>query len=199
MTESLLLLEEFLPAAELELLRRFATDRQADYVASEVVSGSEDGRRDEQVRRSQVLFDVTAIYPLVVERVLAHLPWIQRRLGQAPFTLGDVELQVTASNDGEWFKPHRDSGDGPVRGRELTFVYYCHREPRAFRGGELRMFGPFADADNPATLGDAVTITPPQNSIVFFPSHYLHEVMPVTCPSHDFADSRFTYNGWLRR
>jgi len=38
-----------------------------------------------------------------------------------------------------------------------------------------------------------------QNSIVFFPSNYLHEVLPTRCPSGEFADSRLTYNGWLHR
>jgi Rps23 Pro-64 3,4-dihydroxylase Tpa1-like proline 4-hydroxylase len=38
-----------------------------------------------------------------------------------------------------------------------------------------------------------------QNQIVFFPSETLHEVLPVECPSGEFADSRFTVNGWLHR
>jgi SM-20-related protein len=35
--------------------------------------------------------------------------------------------------------------------------------------------------------------------LVVFPSRYLHEVLPVSCPSQTFADSRFTINGWVRR
>ncbi|MBE9012911.1 2OG-Fe(II) oxygenase, partial [Pseudanabaenaceae cyanobacterium LEGE 13415] len=42
-------------------------------------------------------------------------------------------------------------------------------------------------------------IQPINNSIIFFPSHFLHEVLPVSCPSRQFADSRFTLNGWIRR
>ncbi|MGB8690572.1 MAG: proline hydroxylase, partial [Microcoleus sp.] len=34
---------------------------------------------------------------------------------------------------------------------------------------------------------------------VFFLSRYMHEVLPVSCPSKAFADSRFTINGWVRR
>jgi SM-20-related protein len=34
---------------------------------------------------------------------------------------------------------------------------------------------------------------------VLFPSQYLHEVLPVRCPSHQFVDSRFTLNGWVRQ
>jgi Rps23 Pro-64 3,4-dihydroxylase Tpa1-like proline 4-hydroxylase len=115
------------------------------------------------------------------------------------FEVREIELQLTASNDGEWFKPHRDSGHGPVRSRELTFVYYCHREPRAFAGGELLMFGPYDDASDPRAQERCISLSPAQNSIVFFPSHYLHEVRPVSCPSRQFAASRLTYNGWLHR
>ena len=42
-------------------------------------------------------------------------------------------------------------------------------------------------------------IEPRNNSIIFFLSRYMHEVLPVSCPSQSFADSRFTVNGWVRR
>jgi SM-20-related protein len=192
-TDDLLLLEEFFAPAEVARLWTYAMDRQADFVRSEVVSDS-DSRQDDEYRRSRVLFDVAEIYPLVTERVLHVLPLVLERLGLAPFGIREIELQVTASNDAEWFRAHRDSdgGHGPVSDRELTFVYYCHREPPAFTGGELRMFGP-------VDRGEQQLITPVQNSIVFFPSHYLHEVMPTYCPSGQFEDSRLTYNGWLHR
>jgi SM-20-related protein len=202
MPDPALFLEEFFAPAEVTALRAFAESHEAEFVASEVLDDHEAGHRDEQVRRSRVLFDVTGIYPLVTERVLASYPWVMARLHQEPFEVRDIELQVTSSGDGEWFRAHRDSGHGAVASRTLTFVYYCHREPRSFTGGELRMFGPVPedrDVDDPDVRAQAVTIVPPQNSVVFFPSHYLHEVMPVHCPSQRFADSRLTVNGWLHR
>jgi SM-20-related protein len=199
MTENLLLLEEFFAPAEMSTLRAYAMYREADFVASEVLGDQDEARQDDFFRRSRVLFDVADIYPLVSERVLGVLPRVIGLLGMAPFTVQQMELQVTASNDSEWFRAHQDSGHGPVSSRELTFVYYCHREPRPFAGGELKMYGPFDDADDPDAQRHAQTITPAQNSIVFFPSHYLHEVMPTQCTSRQFADSRLTYNGWLHR
>jgi SM-20-related protein len=199
MTENLLLLEEFFAPAEMTTLWAYAMGRETDFVASEVLGGHDESRRDEYFRRSRVLFDVADIYPLVSERVLGVLPRVIERLEMAPFTVQQIELQITASNDSEWFRAHQDSGHGSVNSRELTFVYYCHREPRPFTGGELKMYGPFDNADEPDAQRRAMTITPPQNSIVFFPSHYLHEVMPTQCASRQFADSRLTYNGWLHR
>lgn len=197
-----LFLEEFLAPGEMAALREFASAHEDEFVASEVLSDDEDGHQDSQVRRSRVLFEVDDIRWLITDRVMAVYPWVVQRLGQQPFDVGQLELQVTSSNDGEWFKAHRDSGHGPVQSRWLTFVYYCHREPRPFSGGELRMFGAAddgADADDPDVQAHALTVCPPQNSIVFFPSHYLHEVMPVSCPSGRFEDSRLTVNGWLHR
>ncbi len=203
MAESVLFLEEFFAPGEVTLLRDFAAAHEAAFVASEVLDDhADDGHQNEQVRRSRVLFEVDEILPLVTDRVMAAYPWVMGRLGPELFDVAHVELQVTSSNDGEWFKAHRDSGHGPVESRTLTFVYYCHREPRTFSGGELRMFGAVGDGENtddPQVQARALTITPPQNSIVFFPSHYLHEVMPVSCPSGRFEDSRLTVNGWLHR
>jgi SM-20-related protein len=185
MRDALLFLEEFFAPQEVIRLRQFAQDHQSQFVPSEVLN-------DGDVRRSSVLFDVDEIRPLVTERVLAAYPWVMARLRQPVFDVRDIEVQVTSSGDGEWFKTHRDSGADAVGSRTLTFVYYCHREPRSFNGGDLRMFLP---PDDDAS----VTITPPQNSIVFFPSHQLHEVLPVHCPSGRFEDSRLTVNGWLHR
>jgi SM-20-related protein len=198
MTDNLLLLEEFFALAELNTLWTYAMSRQADFVASEVTSDHDQSRLDDDFRRSRVLFDVTDVYPLVTERVLGVLPRVIERLDLAPFTVREIELQVTASNDGQWFRAHHDSGPG-IGSRELTFVYYCHREPRPFTGGELKVYGPFDRASQPGAQHNAQTITPAQNSIVFFPSHYLHEVLPTYCVSGQFADSRLTYNGWLHR
>lgn len=199
MTDNLLLVEEFFAPAEMSVLWAYAMSHEADFVASEILGGQDESRQDDFFRRSRVLFDVADVYPLVTGRVLDVLPRVIDRLGMVPFTVQQIELQVTASNDSEWFKAHHDSGPGAVSTRELTFVYYCHREPRPFTGGELKMYGPFDDADAPEAQLRAQTITPAQNSIVFFPSHYLHEVMPTQCSSRQFADSRLTYNGWLHR
>jgi Rps23 Pro-64 3,4-dihydroxylase Tpa1-like proline 4-hydroxylase len=51
----------------------------------------------------------------------------------------------------------------------------------------------------PVAAGSYQSIEPRQNQIVFFPCSTLHEITPVQCGSRDFADSRFTVNGWLHQ
>ncbi len=38
---------------------------------------------------------------------------------------------------------------------------------------------------------------PDHNSALFFARDLLHEVLPVTCESGAFADSRFAVNVWI--
>ena len=78
-------------------------------------------------------------------------------------------------------------------------MYFLHKEPRRFSGGELRIFETRLVDDRPVPVDHGQTIVPRQNTIVFFPSRHQHEVLPVRVPSGEFADSRFTVNGWIHR
>ena len=111
----------------------------------------------------------------------------------------EFESQLTASNDGDYFRVHNDNSQANWPSREITYVYFFHREPRAFSGGELVLYNSCEDSGVPEPVAARKRITPEQNTIVFFNSSVLHEVTPVRCPSQRFADSRFTLNGWLHR
>jgi hypothetical protein len=93
-----LVCEEFLAASEAELLWRFAMEREPMFVASEVISGTDGGRRDDEFRRSRVLYELPGVHELLSQRVFEHLPLVFQRLGVAPFTVRHVELQATATN-----------------------------------------------------------------------------------------------------
>jgi len=193
-------LDEFLAPQELEDLMRFTLEHESDFSASTVVSPSaESGVVNYDHRRSRVLMDLAQHQDVMLERIKSVLPQVLDKLGMEEFSIADVEAQVTASNDGDFFHFHSDNGSERVAARYLTFVYFFHREPRQFEGGELRI--------HDSRLQDGVyvsedryqAIVPRQNQIVFFPCEMLHEITPVKCASQLFADSRFTLNGWLRR
>lgn len=107
-------------------------------------------------------------------------------------------MQMTAHNDGCFYKIHNDSGDAPTATRILAYVYYFYQEPKAFSGSELRLYNTELDGTRQTALSDFEDIEPRNNSIVFFDSRCKHEVIPIHCPSRQFAHSRFTLNGWLR-
>jgi len=195
-----LVLDEFLSPQELEGLTRFALEHEADFQNSEVYSPSvEKGVINDDFRRSRVLMELGEKEEMILERIKSALPQVLERLGMEPFTIADVEVQITASNDGDFFHCHDDNGSEGVAARHLTFVYFFHREPRRFDGGELRIHDAHLQDTGYVSDGSYQTIVPQQNQIVFFPCELLHEITPVKCASELFADSRFTLNGWLRR
>ena len=193
-------LEEFLASREVEELTRYTLEHEADFCASEVVSRVSDGGVvDYEHRRSRVLLDLGPHRERVLGRIRAVLPQVLEKLEMEEFAIGDVEAQITASNDGDYFRFHNDNGSEAVASRHLTFVYFFHREPRHFDGGELRIHDARLEGDRYVSENSYQTIVPQQNQIVFFPCELLHEITAVGCPSRLFADSRFTLNGWLRQ
>jgi len=193
-------LDEFLAPQELEELMRFTLDHEADFSASEVISPSADGGVvNYEHRRSRVLMDLSQHQDVILERIKAVLPQVLDKLGMEEFSISGVEAQVTASNDGDFFHFHSDNGSDRVASRHLTFVYFFHREPRQFEGGELRIHD--AHLEDGAYVGEGTyqAIVPQQNQIVLFPCELMHAITPVNCATQHFADGRFTLNGWLRR
>ena len=192
-------LDEFLAPQELEQLTRFTLEHESDFSASSVVSpNAESGVVNYDHRRSRVLMDLAQYEGVMLDRIRSVLPRVLDKLGMEEFAITGVEAQVTASNDGDFFRFHSDNGSERVRSRQLTFVYFFHCEPRQFEGGELRIHD--SHLRDGAYVSDDTyqAIVPQQNQIVFFPCELLHEITPVTCASQRFADSRFTLNGWLR-
>jgi Rps23 Pro-64 3,4-dihydroxylase Tpa1-like proline 4-hydroxylase len=111
--------------------------------------------------------------------------------------VGRVEIQLTASGDGDYFRLHHDSDDTSTR--ELSFVYFFYAEPRGFSGGELRIYDADVIEGERAPTDRSQMISPRQDVLVVFPSRNEHELLPVRVPSKAFENSRFTVNGWIHR
>jgi len=191
-------LDEFLAPQELDELMRYTLQHESEFQVSEVVSASGDAV-DYDHRRSHILLDLGKHHNVILDRIRSVLPQVLQQLGMEEFPVSREETQITSSNDGDYFHMHSDDGQGPIASRKLTFVYFFHREPRAFSGGELRLHDGVLEGNRYVSAGSYQTIVPQQNQIVFFPCSLPHEITPVQCPSQAFADSRFTVNGWLRQ
>jgi SM-20-related protein len=126
--------------------------------------------------------------------LLAALPDIARGLGCAMPDRPSLELELSAYGDGDFYHAHLDTvagaraaAAGPAR--TISAVYYFHRQPKGFDGGALRLLPWEGEAG-------ARDIAPDDNRLAAFLSWSRHEVLPVRCPSGDFADSRFAINCW---
>jgi len=193
-------LDEFLTSAELNSLMQDTLAREAEFRVSQVVSpGVPGGDVDYEHRRSRVLVELGKYQSLLVDRLRSCLPQVLRRLGHVTFSISRVEAQITASNHGDFFRWHCDNGAEEIASREITFVYFFHREPKNFRGGELRIYDSRWENNQYVPTVNYRVIVPEQNQCVMFVSSLAHEITTVECPSAAFADSRFTVNGWLHR
>jgi hypothetical protein len=193
-------LDEFLAPKEMEELIGYTRAHEADFENSGLISPTgEPGVTDHSHRRSRVLMDLGPYEEMFLNRIGGVLPSVLEQLGMEQFPITRTEVQITASNDGDFFHAHCDDSQEKIASRRMTFVYFFHQEPRQFEGGELRLHDSRATGGHPVSAGSYQKIVPRQNQIVFFPCSTLHEITAVGCGSKAFADSRFTVNGWLHQ
>jgi SM-20-related protein len=186
-------IENFLTPEEHQRLLDYTLQHEADFVSTQTST------KATNYRESLVLYAFPEFANLISQRVQQVVPELVSKFGLTPFQISQIEAQLTAHNHGNFYKIHNDNGSQETATRELTYVYYFYREPKAFSGGELVIYDSKVENNFYVKADTSKTVQPLNNSIVFFLSRYLHEVLPVHCPSQQFADSRFTINGWVRR
>lgn len=133
----------------------------------------------------------------VFSRHLADcLPLVRESLGHRAAL--DRSLTVlTAHGEGGHYGMHTDASRVRDVSTAVSAVYYLHRRPRGFGGGQLRLHDTVVDGHRARPAETYRTIEPEHDTIVFFPASAFHEVVPSTCPSRRFADHRFTLTTWL--
>lgn len=186
-----LVLENFIDVPAHAELLKFVLAHEHDFVAP---AGGEDDDGG-----AAVLRDFAYFAALFRDRVRSLQPQLAVAFGIGEFPVGEIECQLRAQNDGSYVKLRRDNAAPGTIERAISYVYYFHGEPKSYGGGEFRLYGSRV-ADGRYECGaPACEIAPKNNSILFFPSHCHHEVLPLRCPSNRFVDGRFTINGWMRR
>ena len=193
---------DFLSPDELAALLDYSLSSRDRFKPSQLAGKIVDPSR----RRSEQLGDLGPHRQLFENKLHAMADDLFRSTGTRPFDIDHVELEIVAHNDGAHFNAHSDIPIGPGRerlggdssgrhDRLLSGVFYYYREPKAFSGGQLRLFR-FGGGEGP---DDYVDLEPEQNSLVIFPSWAVHEVRMIHCPSGRFEDSRFAVDAWLCR
>jgi Rps23 Pro-64 3,4-dihydroxylase Tpa1-like proline 4-hydroxylase len=194
------ILEEFLTAQEFASLLDFTLARESTFTDTRVISpGQKVGDVNYNERRSTIVYEFEPFQSLIVDRVQAALPLVLDKLEHPRFPITNIEAQLTATNDGQFFRAHNDSAHEDLVLREITFVYYFCRYEGCFTGGDLRIFDTVTDGGRYSAAETYRTVAPRPNQVVFFASLLMHEVMNTNVPSRAFADSRFTVNGWIHR
>lgn len=186
-------LEQFLTPEEHQQLYAYVIAQADQFVPTSTFTGQAN------YRESVVLYSFPDYADLIAQRIQSVLPKVLEAFGIEQFPPSQIEAQLTAHNDQNYYKVHNDNGSPDTATRELTYVYYFHREPKPFTGGELVIYDSKVQNNFYVQADTFQQVEPHNNSIVFFLSRYMHEVLPIHCLSQAFADSRFTINGWIRR
>lgn len=188
-------IDNFLPPEQYQQVLDTAFSKQQQFKNSQTVT------KEDSYRQSSVLPGkyFSELYYSMKSKVLDALPSALSNLEHPQFDVSHVEMQMTAHNDGCFYKVHSDAGSAKTKTRELTYVYYFYQEPKAFGGGELKIYDTKIINGKVIREDNSKIVEPLNNSIVFFNSRCKHEVLPIACPSGQFEASRFTLNGWLRR
>ena len=186
-------MESFLTGSEVAWLLDLVLASEASFIPAGVSDHKED------YRQALVWNAPEPLKQLFVRRIAALMPEVMPQLRVGRFAVGAIDCQVTASGDGAYFKVHTDAGSNETYKRQYTYVYYFHREPKAFGGGELRIYDDVIRDGKLVATDSYQLIEPRHNTMVFFQAAVMHEVMPVRVPSREFRDARFTVNGWIER
>jgi 2-oxoglutarate-Fe(II)-dependent oxygenase superfamily protein len=193
-------MQDFLSAEEHQRVLDFAFAGEDGFGDSGVVDQHGRDQKDYGFRKSRTLSGspLDAIWPLFDQRLRRILAYVRKELGVRWFPLGDVERQLTAHSGGGFFAPHVDTGHSLTVTRRISCVYYFHSSPRRFTGGELKLYDSWVTDGGSTAAPTCTTLTPIDNSIVFFPSDEFHEVCPVHLETDAFHDSRFAITIWFR-
>jgi Rps23 Pro-64 3,4-dihydroxylase Tpa1-like proline 4-hydroxylase len=186
-------INHFLSPEMLGKLMDYVTGHELEFTPSSTSTGKL-GYRQSCVHQPSANFPED-----IIATIRSTLPQVLSELGVQPFPIAQVEVQVTAHHENNFYKIHRDNDSLTTASRVITYVYYFFRDPKPFTGGELLIYNTELNGNQTNQSPSFQKIEPYNNSIVFFLSSSLHEVLPVKCSSQAFADSRFTVNGWIRQ
>jgi Rps23 Pro-64 3,4-dihydroxylase Tpa1-like proline 4-hydroxylase len=160
-------------------------------------SAARSGGDGTEQRMRNLMEDISRLRDWMMMQVLPLLPAICSQLALSYASVETFECQITSYCDGDYSRPHADIHDGTVQTsvpppqRLLSYSYYLHSTPKQFDGGTLQFY------ESAGIEPSSCTIKPQNNRIVFFPSHAVHEVTPVSLKEGGFESSRLSVNGWI--
>lgn len=189
------IIRDLLGCKMIEDLLKYAQLKQP-FFDDATVGYSESTRIDKSIRISNVLRNIDDLRSQFESKLMEIMPIIFEKLKNKPFIPDKFEMEMVAHGDGAFFSRHIDTVIQPKISksrRVVSAVYYFHAMPKAFSGGALRLHS----LDLNGQHGSFVDLDPIFDTLVFFPSWFPHEVLPIICPSKRFIDSRFAINIWI--
>jgi SM-20-related protein len=183
---------DFLSDEENRAVFDYAIRKEPDYQKSGVDTTVADHRQ------SRVLMRLTDLDVDFDKRVREIVPDALDYFRLPVLNNSKLEMQLTTHNEGGYYRIHNDNGTPNTATRVMTYVYYFHRQPVAFKGGQIRLYDSRVEFGARRPAETFIEVNPVNNMLLLFPSGVMHEVLPTYSSSGAFADGRFTLNGWVR-
>jgi predicted 2-oxoglutarate/Fe(II)-dependent dioxygenase YbiX len=106
------------------------------------------------------------------------------------FAKSTVESNCVIYGNDCYFKRHQDTITFARKKRRISWVYYFHKEPKQFSGGELIFY---------KGKEEVARVAPQAGMLIVFDSSMYHEVLTVHVKSNDFTNGRFTITGFINQ
>lgn len=191
------IIDNFLPAHLHGDLLAYALATREAFKPTQIYGVADEALQNVEVRKSlRSEKGLGALKQDFKGAVTDMLPGLLAELAVKPFETAGMEIELVAHPHGSHFRPHIDLRTDPrvearTSERAVTLVYYFHRQPKGFTGGEIAIL--------PLGPGDPLLVEPMDNRLVAFASFVPHAVEPVICHSGDFENSRFAVNCWVHK
>lgn len=157
------------------------------------VGHSEKWKINPAIRSARLTGDLGPHRDILRLAIRSVLPRILDEFGMKTPVEFKFEMTLVNYRDGDFYRRHIDTftGGGTSRlSRLITCVYYVHRQPRVFTGGDLRLHS--------ISGNRFIDIESRFDRLAVFPSWLPHEVLPVGLQVEDPAAGRFAVNIWVR-
>ena len=190
-------MRNFLAPMQCERLSILATERSARFAPAR--TGKKGATNVDPEARITLESDhrtLQAFRPWFILKIRGVVPEVLARLRMEDIGRYGIRMDMRVYLTGGFYRAHTDGWYDPDHPRKLSFVYFFHREPRRFSGGDLLLYDTDADTAD-RSFAAFSRIVPLRNSIVFFPSVSWHQVTHVQCETNDFQDGRWAVNGHL--
>lgn len=191
-------IDHFLDDLDHGALLAFVLANKRAFESATIYEGNEASVQSNRRKALKLGGNPDGILSPFIERMTSIIGDLFTQVSMPKKPIVKFETEIACYNDGGFFHEHIDtltakiqSEQGVRQARALSAVYYFHREPKGFSGGDLRIWS-FAGGANRGFID----FSPLDNLLVVFPSFAAHEVLPISCPTMEFADSRFAVNCW---
>lgn len=180
----------FFPKEVRNYIYNYALEHQSDFFVAPVY-GVGFSEIDMEKRDQIIYFPDGNFKQIFLDAISPLFTTIRKQLNVSKSEVSKFDMQMSSTGNHQYGKAHSDM---PIKDNmdylsKISFVYYFHKTPKVFTGGDLLVYD--TQVGSHQFVEQYTRFTTEDNLIVGFPSSFMHEITKVNSPSTKFEDSRF--------